>query len=162
MGRRDVLSVFGDDYDTRDGTGIRDYIHVVDLAEGHVAALDRMMEARQVRDQAGGSSGSRKSTGPPLLCCSVDWPLQRAALPDHRFALYGLVTIICCFLCWFLESKDGDKSLGCVAVNLGTGQGVSVLELVDAMRKASGKPIPTKVTHHVSLRGDILAVASRG
>jgi UDP-glucose 4-epimerase len=48
VGRRDVLSVFGDDYDTRDGTGIRDYIHVVDLAEGHVAALDRMMEARQV------------------------------------------------------------------------------------------------------------------
>lgn len=41
--------------------------------------------------------------------------------------------------------QEGGKSLGCVPVNLGTGQGVSVLELVDAMRKASGKPIPTKV-----------------
>lgn len=39
-GRLPELSVFGDDYDTRDGTGVRDYIHVVDLAEGHVAALD--------------------------------------------------------------------------------------------------------------------------
>ena len=40
VGRRDHLSVFGDDYDTPDGTGVRDYIHVVDLAVGHVAAVD--------------------------------------------------------------------------------------------------------------------------
>lgn len=40
VGRRAKLSVFGDDYETRDGTGVRDYIHVVDLARGHVAALD--------------------------------------------------------------------------------------------------------------------------
>src|SRR3546814_8306690 len=39
-GRLPALSVFGDDYDTPDGTGVRDYVHVVDLAEGHVAALD--------------------------------------------------------------------------------------------------------------------------
>ncbi len=39
-GKREKLSVYGDDYDTRDGTGVRDYIHVVDLAKGHVAALD--------------------------------------------------------------------------------------------------------------------------
>ena len=39
VGRRDHLSVFGDDYDTPDGTGVRDYIHVVDLAKGHVAAV---------------------------------------------------------------------------------------------------------------------------
>ncbi len=39
-GRRERLSVFGDDYDTPDGTGVRDYIHVVDLAAGHLAALD--------------------------------------------------------------------------------------------------------------------------
>ncbi|MGY8856299.1 MAG: UDP-glucose 4-epimerase GalE [Pseudomonadales bacterium] len=39
VGRRDRLSVFGDDYDTHDGTGVRDYIHVVDLAKGHLAAL---------------------------------------------------------------------------------------------------------------------------
>lgn len=39
VGRRDAVHVFGDDYDTPDGTGVRDYIHVVDLAQGHVAAL---------------------------------------------------------------------------------------------------------------------------
>jgi len=79
VGRRDKLSVFGNDYDTPDGTGVRDYIHVVDLAKGHVAALDKLY-----------------------------------ATPD----------------------------LGCRAVNLGTGQGVSVLELVDGMGKATGKPVP--------------------
>jgi len=42
-GRRDHVSVFGDDYDTPDGTGVRDYIHVIDLASGHVAALDRLV-----------------------------------------------------------------------------------------------------------------------
>ncbi len=41
VGRRERLQVFGDDYPTRDGTGIRDYIHVVDLADGHIAALQR-------------------------------------------------------------------------------------------------------------------------
>jgi UDP-glucose 4-epimerase len=40
VGKRDMLEVFGDDYDTPDGTGLRDYIHVVDLARAHVAALD--------------------------------------------------------------------------------------------------------------------------
>lgn len=40
IGRRDHLSVFGNDYDTPDGTGVRDYIHVVDLAKGHVAAVE--------------------------------------------------------------------------------------------------------------------------
>jgi UDP-glucose 4-epimerase len=39
VGRREFLSVFGDDYDTPDGTGVRDYIHVVDLARGHVASV---------------------------------------------------------------------------------------------------------------------------
>ena len=42
-GRREYLSVFGDDYETPDGTGVRDYIHVVDLAAGHLAALDRLV-----------------------------------------------------------------------------------------------------------------------
>jgi UDP-glucose 4-epimerase len=79
VGRREKLSVFGDDYDTPDGTGVRDYIHVVDLAQGHVAALDKLYTT-----------------------------------PD----------------------------LGCRAVNLGTGIGVSVLELVQGMRKATGTPVP--------------------
>ncbi|KXF81544.1 UDP-glucose 4-epimerase GalE [Enterovibrio coralii] len=42
VGRREFLSVFGDDYPTKDGSGVRDYIHVVDLANGHLAALDRV------------------------------------------------------------------------------------------------------------------------
>ena len=44
VGRRDHLSVFGNDYDTPDGTGVRDYIHVVDLAKGHVAAVKYALE----------------------------------------------------------------------------------------------------------------------
>ncbi len=44
VGRRDKLTVFGDDYPTRDGTGVRDYIHVSDLARGHLAALDYLAE----------------------------------------------------------------------------------------------------------------------
>ena len=46
VGRREMLNVFGDDYDTPDGTGVRDYIHVVDLARGHVAAIDHMRTHR--------------------------------------------------------------------------------------------------------------------
>ena len=42
VGKLEAVQVFGDDYDTPDGTGVRDYIHVVDLATGHVAALDWM------------------------------------------------------------------------------------------------------------------------
>ena len=39
-----MLSVFGDDYDTPDGTGVRDFIHIVDLAQGHIAALKKLQE----------------------------------------------------------------------------------------------------------------------
>lgn len=80
VGRRSELSVFGSDYPTRDGTGIRDYIHVVDLAKGHVAAVD---------------------------------------------ALENLV--------------------GVVPFNLGTGRGYSVLEVVAAFEKASGRKIPYRI-----------------
>ena len=48
VGIREKLSVFGDDYDTHDGTGVRDYIHVSDLARGHVAALKYAMENNKV------------------------------------------------------------------------------------------------------------------
>lgn len=44
VGRREKLSIYGDDYDTPDGTGVRDYIHVCDLAQGHVAAIDYMAQ----------------------------------------------------------------------------------------------------------------------
>jgi len=79
-GRRPQLSVFGGDYDTRDGTGVRDYIHVVDLSLGHLAALDAM-------------SGIE----------------------------------------------------GCVPVNLGTGNGTSVLEMVEAAKRASGRDVPYEI-----------------
>lgn len=79
-GIRPQLSVFGDDYDTPDGTGVRDYIHVVDLALGHLAAL--------------------------------------------RYA---------------------DSHKGAEAVNLGTGNGTSVLQIVKAFEKASGRPVPYKI-----------------
>ena len=47
VGKRESLSVFGNDYDTVDGTGVRDYIHVVDLAQGHVNALDRIKNFKE-------------------------------------------------------------------------------------------------------------------
>ena len=77
VGKLKELHVFGDDYDTPDGTGVRDYIHVVDLALGHVKA--------------------------------VTWALD---------------------------------NLGCEEINLGTGNGTSVLELRDAFVKASGIDVP--------------------
>jgi len=46
IGKQDYLRIFGNDYPTPDGTGIRDYIHVVDLAQGHIAAIDYLMEHR--------------------------------------------------------------------------------------------------------------------
>jgi UDP-glucose 4-epimerase len=80
VGRLAQLAVFGDDYPTPDGTGVRDYIHVQDLAEGHVAALRRLLE--------------------------------------HP---------------------------GSLTVNLGTGRGYSVLEVVAAYAAASGRAVPYRV-----------------
>jgi UDP-glucose 4-epimerase len=80
VGRRPRLAVFGADYATPDGTGVRDYIHVVDLAQGHVAALHRLLAAP-----------------------------------------------------------------GSFTVNLGTGRGYSVLELIRAYEKASGRAVPYDV-----------------
>ena len=48
IGKRDCLGVFGDDYDTPDGTGIRDYIHVVDLAVAHVKAIQKLADKEGV------------------------------------------------------------------------------------------------------------------
>lgn len=81
VGWRDRLSVFGDDYDTPDGTGVRDYIHVMDLATAHLAALD--------------------VTG---------------------------------------------RGAGVLPVNVGTGQGYSVMEMIRAFEKASGREIPFVIT----------------
>lgn len=79
-GKLPCLSVYGDDYDTPDGTGVRDYIHVVDLAKGHL--------------------------------CAVDYALK------HK---------------------------GVEAVNLGTGKGTSVLEVVRAFEEASGRKVQYKI-----------------
>ena len=48
MGKLKALAVFGDDYDSKDGTGVRDYIHVVDLAIGHLKALDKITQTTGV------------------------------------------------------------------------------------------------------------------
>lgn len=80
-GKLQQLAVFGDDYPTPDGTGVRDYIHVVDLARGHLAALQA---------------------------------LQR-------------------------------RAGGVLTVNLGTGRGYSVLEMVQAFAQASGRPVPYRI-----------------
>ena len=82
VGKLPQLSVFGNDYDTVDGTGVRDYIHVVDLAKGHVAALQ------------------------------------------------------------YLEHQT---QLGFEPINLGTGKGTSVLELVNAFIKTTGQPVPYSI-----------------
>ena len=78
VGRRPELPLYGTDYPTPDGTALRDYIHVMDLAEGHLAALEH------------------------------------------------------------LESSDGQSKV----YNLGTGRGASVLEVIAAMREATGQPLP--------------------
>lgn len=80
VGELKELSVFGNDYDTIDGTGVRDYIHVVDIAIGHIRALEKL-----------------------------------------------------------------ETNSGLVTYNLGTGNGFSVLQLVNAFAKASGKEIPYKI-----------------
>ena len=90
VGRRDFLNVWGDDYDTPDGTGVRDYIHVVDLAQGHLKALERLQTHAE-----------------------------------------------------------------CEAINLGTGVGYSVLDMVKAFETACGKPLPYRVAPRRA--GDIAA-----
>ena len=87
VGRREKINIFGNDYPTSDGTGVRDYIHVMDLAEGHVAALKKM----EIDD-------FWSSSKTPLI------------------------------------------------INLGTGQGYSVMEMIRAFEDASGKKIPCRIT----------------
>jgi len=91
VGRRKELEIFGGDYPTSDGTGIRDYIHVMDLAEGHVAALEKLEDLR-----------------------------------------------------------------GMTAINLGTGRGYSVLELVKAFERESGRPVPYRIAERRP--GDVAAL----
>ncbi|MEE4658947.1 MAG: UDP-glucose 4-epimerase GalE [Halieaceae bacterium] len=71
IGKREHLMVFGDDYDTPDGTGVRDYIHVVDLARGHVRALDLLWDKR-------GLITLNLGTGRPYSVLEVHAAFQRA------------------------------------------------------------------------------------
>ena len=58
IGRREYLTVFGNDYPTPDGTGVRDYIHVMDLAEGHISAIQYSeKKGKTTTDDGSGSSG---------------------------------------------------------------------------------------------------------
>ena len=85
LGQRDQLSVFGDDYPTRDGTCVRDYIHVMDLAEGHVAALDKVFANPQigcVPYNLGTGTGS--TVLEMIKVCSV-------CLTRRRQSLYGMI-----------------------------------------------------------------------
>ncbi|KAH7550074.1 hypothetical protein JRO89_XS13G0131500 [Xanthoceras sorbifolium] len=109
VGRRPALTVFGNDYSTKDGTGVRDYIHVVDLADGHIAALRKLDD--------------------PKIESHLD-------LGDdiHFIHVYSI---------YCSPGKHGSKlPIGCEVYNLGTGKGTSVLEMVAAFEKASGKKIP--------------------
>lgn len=92
IGRREILNVWGNDYPTPDGTGVRDYIHVVDLALGHLKALKA---------------------------------LDAVAVPG---------------------TSDQHAQTGCLTVNLGTGTGYSVLEMIRAFEQASSRPVPYQIS----------------
>nr|XP_009929397.1 PREDICTED: UDP-glucose 4-epimerase [Opisthocomus hoazin] len=76
VGRREFLSVFGNDYKTDDGTGVRDYIHVVDLAKGHIAALKKLKENCSSKLRQEPSLGA-EGLSSPLLSLPEPAPIQR-------------------------------------------------------------------------------------
>lgn len=81
VGKRDALTIFGDDYDTPDGTGVRDYIHVVDLAQAHVAALNhagQMAGARTYNIGTGHSYSVRDMVAAFSRACGKDIPVRLA------------------------------------------------------------------------------------
>jgi UDP-glucose 4-epimerase len=82
VGRRDELTIYGDDFDTPDGTGVRDYIHVVDLAEGHLAALEHLRETRGARAWnlgTGHGSSVREVVAAFERACGRSLPVRVAA-----------------------------------------------------------------------------------
>jgi UDP-glucose 4-epimerase len=124
VGRRPHLSVYGDDYDTPDGTGVRDYIHVVDLAQGHVAAVKRLA------DKCG------------CVCYNLGMSTIHPCLSQCNVMVSQAVA----------NSHDGVHGLPCqheiivAECFIGTGKGTSVLEMVRAFSKASGKKIEYKMS----------------
>jgi UDP-glucose 4-epimerase len=106
-GQRDYLSIFGNDYPTPDGTGVRDYIHVMDLARGHVAALDHLARERQsITVNLGTGRGVSvkqlvdtfaRVTGRSIACRNV------ARRPGDVAACYADTTLACATLGWQAE-----------------------------------------------------------
>lgn len=77
VGKREQVNVFGDDYDTPDGTGIRDYIHVVDLARGHVAAIDHSRQGVAIYNLGTGKGTSvLELIAAFSIACGHDVPYQ--------------------------------------------------------------------------------------
>ncbi|WP_251213174.1 UDP-glucose 4-epimerase GalE [Adlercreutzia murintestinalis] len=129
VGKLPQLRVFGDDYPTPDGTGVRDYIHVVDLARGHVAALDWM----------GGKLGS--DTNVSHETSNAAETVDTAATSDAADARTDANASLDRCSHAGTPMADGTRS-GVGVFNLGTGRGSSVLDVVRAFEKASGQKIP--------------------
>ena len=139
-GKLPKVKVFGNDYDTPDGTGVRDYIHIVDLAKGHLAALRKIEQS------------------PPG--CKVGCLICHNLLTLHSTAyFFSFFLGSCCGVCrqvsefmiltcmsWFI----------CQIYNLGTGKGYSVLEMIKALSAASGREIPYEVA--AKREGDLASV----
>jgi UDP-glucose 4-epimerase len=91
LGQRDAIQIFGTDYDTRDGTAIRDYIHVVDLAQAHILALAALDEGSRIYNLGNGAGFSvrevievaREVTGHPIPAMEVE---RRAGDPPALIA----------------------------------------------------------------------------
>ena len=113
VGKRKKLEIFGDDYDTPDGTGIRDYIHVSDLATGHLAALEYICrEDKSLLVNLGSEEGisvrdmvetARKVTGKPISC---DVTGRRPGDPAHLVSSAGLALEL---LGWKAKHSDADS-----------------------------------------------------
>ena len=88
VGRRPHLRVFGNDYDTPDGTGIRDYVHVMDLASGHLRALEGLDAHRAIKVNLGTGRGSSvlDLVGSFSKACGKDIPLEFAPRRDGDVA----------------------------------------------------------------------------
>lgn len=140
VGKLPEVHVFGDDYPTPDGTGIRDYIHVVDLARGHVAALDWM----------GGKIGSDVESGCSAQNVSRETKANKFAAESDDDARKNVSRETCSFdTLTSLDHgshrgtpmSDGTRS-GVGIFNLGTGMGSSVFDVIHAFENACGKELP--------------------
>jgi UDP-glucose 4-epimerase len=136
-GLRKELSIFGTDYPTQDGSAVRDYIHVMDLAEGHVAALDFLENS---------TAGANSSVTPVLASSSTS--LYTAELCAEAPCSSSPAAI-------FERSPLHQSRSGMITLNLGTGKGYSVLEMVAAFEKITGEKVPCKIVPRRA--GDVAA-----